>query len=154
MKKIVYGVFLCILFVVDRATKWYALMHWEQGVNLVSFVRLELSLNRGISWGLLCDSTPYSWLFITTTILIIALTTALLVYAYTRYSQGHTPYAEGLILVGSISNIIDRLLYGGVIDFIVLHWREFIWPTFNLADASIVLGIGILFVKQLLSPDR
>jgi signal peptidase II len=57
----------------------------------------------------------------------------------------------GLILGGAIGNLIDRVRMGHVIDFIDAHWREvYHWPTFNLADSAICVGIALLFIAGLM----
>lgn len=48
------------------------------------------------------------------------------------------------IIAGSLSNIVDRFIYGGVIDFIELSYNQWIWPVFNVADVAIVCGIGLI----------
>ncbi len=63
--------------------------------------------------------------------------------------------ALGSILGGAVGNLTDRLVYGEVIDFLDFHlWGGYTWPTFNIADSAIVLGVGILLVEIFLQNDE
>ena len=57
-----------------------------------------------------------------------------------------TAAAAGLIAGGALGNLLDRLRFGAVTDFVDLHWGEAHWPTFNLADAAIVCGVALLLL--------
>jgi len=79
-------------------------------------------------------------------IFISLITLFILVYSYKRYKKGHSIVGETLVLAGSISNILDRIMYGGVIDFIVVSFGSYSWPVFNIADIAIVIGAFIICV--------
>ncbi|HEY2183399.1 MAG TPA: signal peptidase II, partial [Xanthobacteraceae bacterium] len=70
-----------------------------------------------------------------------------------RITSRLTAVALGLIIGGAIGNAIDRLAYGWVVDFVLLHIGEYEWYVFNLADAAIVLGVVVLLYEALLLPD-
>ena len=94
--------------------------------------------NTGIAFGLFSDSTG----------VVIALTTiaiAALIVFFARSARRHPllPVAVGLVLGGSISNLVDRLRLGHVTDFLDFDY----WPAFNLADTFIVVGVGLLFLS-------
>jgi signal peptidase II len=93
--------------------------------------------------------------FIGTTLLAIGL---LIVFFRRLEPQARlSALALGVILGGAIGNLIDRLYYGEVIDFLDFHlWGGYTWPTFNLADSFIVVGVGILMLEILFDrePDR
>lgn len=57
------------------------------------------------------------------------------------------------VLGGAAGNMIDRLAYGDVIDFLLLHWRQWAWPAFNVADSFITIGVAVLLVRTLLGYD-
>lgn len=67
---------------------------------------------------------------------------------YWKTPVGHrvTRWALALVLGGAIGNLIDRFARGSVVDFIDAYWRSYHWPTFNIADSAICIGIGILFL--------
>lgn len=129
------------LFAVDRFTKSWALQladEWIVNKNL----SCALVFNRGINWGLFnCAS---SWMFILLTIAIGIVITALLIMLVDAYKQNKPILGYALILTGAFSNFLDRLFYGGVIDFIVVWFGDWSWPAFNIADAAILLGIAFV----------
>ncbi len=145
MKNTYTALFVGVIFL-DQITKLSALSYLKHTIQLTRFFSFELVLNRGISWGLFQAAPTNSVLFIVVTSLIVVLTIGLAVYAYRRTLQGHTIYSELLVIAGSTSNIIDRFVHGGVIDFLTFHWNDLYWPAFNIADIGIVLGIlGMAF---------
>ena len=58
----------------------------------------------------------------------------------------------GLLCGGIVGNLIDRLAYGHVVDFLDFHFGSYIYPTFNIADSGIVIGVGIYFIRTLRAP--
>lgn len=132
-----YGVITSALILLDRITKWAALRYCVQ----------DCTFNRGISWGML--NYEGSGFFVGITLLIIVITSVLGVYAYRRMFQGHSVWGELLIIGGSLSNIIDRFMYGGVVDFIELRIGSWIGPAFNVADSMIVVGVAIMAYEVL-----
>lgn len=134
-------IFLAVFFV-DRLTKWYAIRSWCSEYVVTPFFSFVVTLNRGISWGLL--SSEHTLYFIGISSLIIAVTAALAISAYRRYIQGRSIYGETLVVAGSCSNIVDRIVCGGVIDFILVHARGLFFPVFNLADCFVVVGVCIM----------
>jgi signal peptidase II len=57
--------------------------------------------------------------------------------------------ALGITIGGAIGNVVDRIFRPGVVDFIQLHWNEYYWPNFNIADSAICLGVAILIVSSI-----
>jgi len=99
--------------------------------------------NTGAAFSFLSDAGGWQvWFF---AILALAIS-GLLGYWLSNTARGDwrqaAPYA--LVIGGALGNVIDRLVHGHVIDFIQWHWREYYWPSFNIADSAIVAGaIGI-----------
>jgi signal peptidase II len=136
---------------VDQATKLFLLFSFnlaENGpIRLGPFFDLVLTRNTGISYGLLqTQSELGQWLLLAFKALAIALLWIWLSRAQNRL----TALSVGLIIGGAIGNVIDRLAYGWVADFVFFHistanWR-FNWYVFNLADVAIVAGVlGLLY---------
>jgi len=104
------------------------------------FLRLTYVTNTGAVFGLLANQT----------VLIIAISIAslIIILLFLRYLSSATTLsivAAGLIFGGAIGNLIDRLCFGYVTDFIDIRlWGDFHWPAFNFADAAIVIGIFTL----------
>lgn len=139
-----YGLFSAAILLIDGASKQWAIS--LEGMYYVNrFFVINPVLNRGVSWSLLHFESPL--LFGLLTAFIAMITIGLCVYAFQRARAGYAVYAETAAIAGSISNLYDRILYGGVIDFIEIDFLGFVWPTFNFADVAIVLGVGWMLVS-------
>nr|WP_040663083.1 signal peptidase II [Nitrococcus mobilis] len=141
------GVLLAVLIIIaDQATKFLA-QTWlaaYQPVPLAALLNLTLSYNRGAAFSFLSDQGGWQrWLFIT-----VAIGVCLFLLRWLAQLQRRERWlavALGLILGGALGNVIDRLRYGHVVDFIDVHYGRWHWPAFNVADSAITLGlIGLL----------
>lgn len=130
------------ILVIDRITKLMAL-HLPEPHKITSFLSYELVLNRGISWGILHSTSSLTFILISSIIGLIIVGIA--AHAYLRLSAGHWIWAEALIISGAVGNMIDRLVYGGVVDFIHLSYGSWSFPVFNIADVAVVTGVLMLF---------
>jgi signal peptidase II len=140
--KTAYLLLTILILIVDRVTKILALIHTATPVIANRYLTFEVVFNRGISWGMLHNATNKGFVFLS---LIIALLTAFLCWhAVHMYRQGRFILGHVCIIAGSAANLIDRFLYGGVIDFILLSYGTYSWPVFNIADMAIVCGAGLL----------
>jgi signal peptidase II len=131
------------IFIIDRLTKMAALAWCTESTHTVnSFLSFEVIFNRGISWGMFHGTSDTIFIFVS--VIIAMVTAALCWYAYYNYVRGNAIIGEVCIVVGSLCNLIDRAAYSGVIDFIILSYGNVSWPVFNIADAMIVFGVGML----------
>src|SRR5437870_468669 len=118
IKLCLYVLLGSVLFIVDRLIKSYALIFFSTRYSLNSWCACELSFNRGISYGLFySENSIFFW---SITALTIILTGVILTYAFYRAKKGFSIFGEVFVLAGALSNICDRFLYQGVIDFIEL----------------------------------
>ena len=140
-----YAYLFGAVFLVDRITKWYA-VNLEEPYSVTSWLSCDLVFNRGISTGLF--HSPEHSTFIAVSFLILLITGGVAFYGITRLRHGHTIWGETLIVAGSLSNLLDRMLYGGVVDFVVVHCREWVFPVFNGADVAIVIGVFIMLIAN------
>jgi len=104
--------------------------------------------NPGVAFSLLSDLDP-RWanpLLISATLVALSV---LLVYLWQLPDKGPARCGLGLVLGGAAGNLIDRVRFGYVIDFIDLHWRSHHWPTFNVADIGITIGAALLVVEMI-----
>jgi signal peptidase II len=125
---------------VDQLTKEWALRALADGpVHVVWTLRLNLSINSGIAFGLGQGLGPV--------VVVAALGVVALLVAFARASRPArwTAVGVGLVVGGAVGNLADRLLrdQGGVVDFIDLQW----WPIFNVADAAITVGAVLLVLR-------
>jgi signal peptidase II len=141
-----------ILFVLDQLLKLWALGRLQPGVPvpiLGDVFDLTLTFNPGVAFGFLGTLEP-AWRWLVGVLSLVALT-VLGSLAVRLLPDGHwwTASALGLIFGGALGNLLDRVRFGAVVDFLDFHWRDYHWPAFNLADSGITVGVGILVVHFL-----
>lgn len=146
MRATMYGFLALAIFVLDRMTKAWALIACTIPQIVNDYLVCDLTMNRGISWGFFQVYSTLSTLFLIT--LLLAIILFFVRYAYKKYCAGHAVVGEVMVVSGALSNVVDRFYYNGVIDFILVHYHEWIWPTFNVADIAIVVGVGIMLVLR------
>ncbi len=124
----------------DQLTKWIVSSQLALGdaVDIIGPFSIHHVRNTGIAFGLFADATSI-------VIILTACAIGALVVFFARSARRHPllPVAVGLVLGGSVSNLVDRLRLGHVTDFLDLDY----WPAFNLADTFIVVGVGLLFLS-------
>jgi signal peptidase II len=145
------------VFVLDRFTKTLVENHLplHQSETIIpDYFDFTHTRNTGVAFGFLANSQstwiPYFLTFISAIALVIILFFSL------RQSVGNWKLKWGLMLVlgGAAGNLYDRVQYGYVIDFIDVFYKSYHWPTFNVADASISFGIGMLMLEILTQKPR
>ncbi len=144
---LVTGVVAAILLV-DQASKTAIdrSLQLHQSVSVIEgFLNLTYVRNTGAAFGFLAD-TPKAFrvpFFFLATLLAIGM---ILVFLYRADADRPFPiFAFSGILGGAVGNLLDRVFYGEVIDFLDFHWQGYHWPAFNVADSCITLGIlGLL----------
>ena len=149
---------LAIALPLDQVTKTLIVKNFHYGERLVmipGFFDLTHVRNPGgaFSFFATLPSTPRMAFFIGTTLVAITL---LIVFLWRHEASARlSPLALGIIMGGAVGNLIDRLVYGEVIDFLEFHlWGGYTWPTFNLADSAIVIGVVILTIEIFLYGDE
>lgn len=108
--------------------------------------------NRGAAWGFLADADesfrgPFFFV-----ISLLAMAFILYLYARLRPGQRLLALALALVLSGALGNFIDRVRFGYVIDFIDVRYGTFRWPTFNVADIAISIGVALLLLESFFGP--
>ena len=135
---------LCAIaaFGLDQGTKALALNTpaLAGGVEILPFLNLVRVLNEGVSFGMLGGFVPW-WGLIALAGVIVAW---LLIWLW-RAPDRLTAAALGLIIGGALGNILDRVRYQAVPDFLDFHYGSYHWPSFNLADVTIFCGAALLF---------
>jgi signal peptidase II len=145
----VWGLALALaVLVADQWSKGWALGALAEPpvrIEVLPFWDFVLVWNRGVSFGLFGAGGIPPWVLVAVTggiALAVAVWLA-------RARSWWTAVAAGLVLGGAIGNIIDRLLYGAVVDFIDWHAYGYHWPVLNIADAGITLGVAVLIAEGL-----
>lgn len=133
------------ILIADQITKQLALTYLSGGpsVEVTSFFNLVLVWNTGVSFGMFQSGGDTGrWI-------LIALACAIslvLVVLLAREQRSLTRLAYWLVLAGAVGNVIDRLRFGAVVDFLDFHAGGYHWPAFNIADSAIVIGAGLLLL--------
>ena len=126
-------------FLIERA---FAL---HQELVLLPFLSFQLTYNTGAAFSLLHDAGGWQRGFLSAVSIAVMIWLGVWIHRLTS-AERRLLWPLALILGGAAGNLIDRLSTGAVTDFIVLHYRDWHWPTFNLADAAISLGVVILIL--------
>ncbi|MDP6785780.1 MAG: signal peptidase II [Rhodospirillales bacterium] len=144
------GIAVAILVVaLDQASKWWMLEHVMRPprvIELTGFFNLVMGWNRGVSFGLFNTNSPYNAWVLSAIALVIVM--ALAVWLR-RARSPLLAAALGLVIGGALGNVVDRLRFGAVFDFLDLHAAGYHWPAFNLADSAITVGAVMLVVDSL-----
>jgi|TARA_B110000438_G_scaffold235387_1_gene232102 signal peptidase II len=140
-----YYLLFIALFIFDRLTKYFLITYFEQfkvdTIYVSNFFEIILVWNRGVSYGLFPQESYLGQIFISIFSFVICLwITKFLINSNVRFKITSLT----LILAGGLSNIIDRLLYSAVADFLHFHIKSYSWYVFNVADIYIVFGLMIL----------
>lgn len=149
------GIYLtAFVALADQASKWWVLneaLRNVRSVRVTPFFNLTLSWNKGVTFGLLNDHGEWMpYVLVGIALIIMGLLLGWLRRARTLYAA----LGLGMIMGGAIGNVIDRLRYGSVVDFLDFHIGGYHWYTFNLADSAIVLGVGLLLFENWLVSGR
>jgi signal peptidase II len=136
-KEMAFPLIASLVVIADQLTKFLIRTNLDlrQSIPEDGLVRLTYVRNTGAAFGLLANQT---FLIVLTTAVGIAV--ILLYYSYPPLNRLPVRVGLGLLLGGSVGNLVDRLRFGYVTDFIDLR----VWPVFNLADSAIVVGVAIL----------
>lgn len=143
-----------LVIVLDQASKLYFEQHFqylEVRPVIEGFFNWTLVYNPGAAFSFLADAGGWQRHFFT---LLAAGVSLWLGWGILRGQQSQRMNAaSALIIGGAIGNVIDRVVYGHVIDFIQIYWQDFYWPAFNIADSAICIG-AVLMVLDGLRPAQ
>lgn len=141
----VYALLASSLLFIDRLTKhivMYSLPHYEFN----RYACIDLVFNRGMSFGLFHSENAIA--FTAVNILIGCVIAWLAAHSYARMVNGKTIIGEVCIFTGAISNVIDRCMHSGVVDFIALSYNNWHFAVFNLADVFIFCGVILMLFLE------
>jgi signal peptidase II len=133
-----------IVVVLDQATKYLALTYINpyDSFKVLPFLHLVLVTNKGAAFGMFKN--------IGSSFFIAASLVAIIFVIFLLIRGKEDRLGLSLILGGAIGNLIDRILYGSVVDFIDLSIGKYHWPAFNVADSSLTIGVAILLLTHFL----
>ncbi len=139
-----------LVLLADQATKWLVLQAMPLGevIPITGFFNLVHVRNPGAAFSFLADAGGWQrWLFALFAIGV----SALLIFMMRRAPEQRLfCFAAALVIGGAIGNLIDRLVFGEVIDFLDFHWQGWHWPAFNIADSGITVGAFLIIADEFL----
>jgi signal peptidase II len=146
------GSIVSIVLVLDQLTKYIvqARIRLHDIITVIpGFFNLTHVRNKGAAFGILAELPEFwrSTFFIVVTIVAVAVIIVLIWKANERLLV----IAFSLIAGGAVGNVIDRIRYGEVVDFIQWYVKSYYWPSFNVADSAISVGVGLLAIDMLFS---
>ena len=141
-------IILFLVFTLDQATKWWIVtevMNPPRFIPVFTSFNLVMGWNRGVSFGIFDTASPSNqWLLIGLALIIVAVLLVWLKRADSRLIS----VALGMIVGGALGNVMDRIHYGAVADFLDFYVGNFHWPAFNVADAGITIGVIVLVLES------
>ena len=130
--------------IADQATKYFALKYLMRSEMAVTpFLNFALAFNTGAAFSFLSDAGGWQNIFFAIVAFVVSI---IILFMVRRLGANDTQVAVALTLVlgGAAGNVIDRLRFGYVVDFIDVYYRSWHWPTFNIADSAITIGAVLL----------
>lgn len=150
MKRFAIWLALAALVIgLDQWSKLAVLAHFAEyeSLPITDFFNLVLVYNPGAAFSFLADHAGWQrWFFV---ILAVLICSWLLRLIWQHRAEILQPAAFSLVVGGALGNVIDRLAYGKVVDFLDFHLAGSHWPAFNLADSAIFLGVGLMLLAQI-----
>ena len=140
-----------VIILLDQISKWIVLGALQPGDSryVAPFFNWVLTFNRGAAFSFLSDAGGWQRWFFT----VLALGVSVWIVSMLRRHTGEFRLSLALTLVlgGALGNVIDRIRFGAVVDFIQWHVAGYYWPAFNVADSAISLGAILLVWDQLMT---
>ena len=138
-----------ITLLLDQLSKWTALSNLQIGLPepVLPFMNWLLLFNPGAAFSFLAQGGGWQRWFFT----ILGLLACIYIFWLLRKNQNDKSLcvALSLILGGALGNVLDRLMFGAVVDFIDLHYGNWHWPAFNIADSAICIGAALIIWGEL-----
>ena len=148
---------MAVVALADQLTKWWVLKAfalYESKTVVPGFFNLTFVTNTGAAFGFLAgDQVLWRQIFFIS-ISVIALVALYFAFKHFRSQGWYYVYGIGLIAGGAVGNLIDRLRFGAVIDFLDFYIKRYHWPAFNVADSAITVGVGLFILGQFVSHRR
>ena len=148
-KSFIDVLFVIVIFFLDRISKLIVISYdknsFSNDIFSSKFFNIYLIWNEGIAFGLFSFNDKFNYNILTFLICVI---TTVVLYFFLK-TKGIEKYSFLMIFSGSLGNIFDRLFYSAVPDFIDIHYQNFHWFIFNVADIFITLGVIILIINEI-----
>ncbi len=143
-----------LVILLDQLSKWVVLsqIDFGQTIYVAPFWNWVLTFNPGAAFSFLADQPGWQkWLF---TALALGVSAWIAIELRKHPEQNLLSLALSLIMGGALGNVIDRVRFGAVVDFIQWHVAGYYWPAFNVADSAITVGAVFLVFSQLTAGNK
>ena len=145
---------IIFIFLIDRISKLLIIgspeTYEQYGISITSFLNFNLIWNEGIAFGLFSFDDKFYYNFLT---IFICFITIIIIWLMSR-SEGFEKFSYLMIIGGSLGNIYDRIYYFAVPDFVDIHFNNYHWFIFNVADIFITLGIVFLICIEIFGAKK
>lgn len=148
--QLIYSIIISsTILIIDQLSKYLVVElfkdYHQEFLKVNDILNISLVFNRGITFGMFSKYQHAQWIFS-----IIGIITVFFLIKWLKDSSTKIQViALSLIIGGAIGNIIDRIYYGAVVDFLDFHYHQSHWHTFNIADSAICLGVGLLLINNI-----
>lgn len=155
-RKAPYLLLSLLVLVLDQWTKWLVELHLGKHAshevipNLLNFTHVK---NTGVAFGLFAARGDTTATLVLTALGVLALSFVVYYFWMVSLRDRTLLIALGLVIGGAIGNLVDRVMNGGVTDFIDFYYGTYHWHTFNIADSAITVGICLMLLGTFLQPD-
>lgn len=154
MKNMVYLRISALVMIADQISKWLLLKYLVETKEyaILPFFNIVVVHNKGVSFGMFKDLPEFvgPWLL---SGLAIAICAFFLLWI-TKVENKMQPAAIALVIGGALGNVVDRLRFGSVVDFLDFHIGNWHWPAFNIADSAVCIGVAILIIHSLFFENK
>lgn len=143
---------LVILF--DQVSKWFVLenIRFGETIYVAPFWNWVIAFNPGAAFSFLADQPGWQrWLF---SALALGVSGWIAFMLRQHPQQRLLSFALTLVMGGALGNVIDRIRFGAVVDFVQWHVAGYYWPAFNIADSAITIGAVLLVIEQLTAANK
>ncbi|ATN32735.1 signal peptidase II [Rhizobium sp. ACO-34A] len=146
------GVLIVLMLVLDQAIKYAVELYLplNEAVHVVPMLALYRTYNLGVAFSMLSDTS--GWFIVTLRLAIVVFVLWLWHRTGREHHLAHLGFA--LIIAGALGNLIDRFVYGHVIDYILFYTQTWSFAVFNLADSLITIGAGLILLDEVLAHRR
>jgi signal peptidase II len=156
-KYIILFATVAVMTLLDFITKAYissTMFLHESFVVIGGFLNITYVRNPGAAFSFLADAPPVFRFVFFVTVTVLAIILVLTYITRSKIEEPFMTFALSLILSGAVGNLIDRVRFGEVIDFIDVYIGSYHWPAFNVADSAISVGAVILLLEMFRGPKR
>lgn len=136
-----------LVFVLDQASKVWVVENFDlyESIKLLPSLNLTYVHNTGAAFSFLSSAGGWQrWFFVAVT--LVAVTILIIWLMRLKLHERWTAVTLTLILGGALGNLFDRIAYAYVIDFVDVYYGTWHWPVFNVADAAISVGVGMMLI--------